>query len=244
MVSHEFRTPLGVISVSAEVLQRYFARLTAEQRAEHLDAIIGNVRRMSRMMEDVLLLSRVDSGRMEFQPQPLHLEPFCRKLVDEMLSATNRACPIEFHCDPPVNGDARADESLLRHILTNLMSNAVKYSPPGTAVSLRLTRQNGDAIFEVQDRGMGIPPEDEAKLFNAFHRARNAEHIHGTGLGLVIVKRCCDLHGGTISLHSEVGKGTTFTARLPLFPPTPTPTPETILSGNGGGSKSGSENWS
>lgn len=227
MVSHEFRTPLGVISVSGEVLQRYFDRLTAAQRAEHLDAIIGNVRRMSRMMEDVLLLSRVDSGRMEFQPEPLHLEPFCRKLVDEMLSATNRACPIEFQCDPPVNGGARADESLLRHILTNLMSNAVKYSPPGTPVSLRVTRQDSDAVFEVADRGMGIPPEDEAKLFNAFHRARNAEHIHGTGLGLVIVKRCCDLHGGTISVHSEMGKGTIFTARLPLFPPTPAPTPAT-----------------
>ena len=239
MVSHEFRTPLGVISVSAEVLQRYFARLTAEQRAEHLDAIIGNVRRMSRMMEDVLLLSRVDSGRMEFQPQPLHLEPFCRKLVDEMLSATNRACPIEFQCDPPVNGGARADESLLRHILTNLMSNAVKYSPLGTPVSLRVTRHDSDAVFEVADRGMGIPPEDEAKLFNAFHRARNAEHIHGTGLGLVIVKRCCDLHGGTISVHSEMGKGTTFTARLPLFPPTPAPTPATTSSEIGSSSRSG-----
>lgn len=225
MVSHEFRTPLGVISVSSEVLQRYHERLTSEQRAEHLDAIIGSVRRMARMMEDVLLLSRMDSGRMEFKPEPLDLAAFCRTLVDEIHSATHRACPIELIYQPDPATPANADESLLRHVLTNLLSNAVKYSPAGTPVSFRVRRENGDAVFEVKDRGVGIPAADRERLFLAFHRARNVEHIPGTGLGLVIVKRCCDLHGGLVSLDSTEGTGTTFTLRLPLFPLPPTPTP-------------------
>ena len=229
MVSHEFRTPLGVISVSSEVLTRYFDRLQPEQRSEHLGAIVQNVRRMSRMMEDVLLLSRVDAGRMEFDSTPVDLDDFCRKLVEEVHSATNRACLIEVLCDPEAKLPARADESLLRHILTNLLSNAVKYSPACTPVSLHISRKEDSAVFVVADQGMGIPSEDQERLFSSFHRAKNTEHIHGTGLGLVIVKRCCDLHEGKISLHSVLGKGTTFTVQLPLFiSDSPSPRPASI----------------
>lgn len=217
MVSHEFRTPLGIISVSSEVLQRYFDRLTPAQRTEHLDAIIGSVRRMSRMMEDVLLLSRVDSGRVDFMPVPINLESFCNQLIDEVLSVTDHKCPIQFRIEETAKGRAQADESLLRHILTNLLFNAVKYSLPGQPVFLRLQRTAGKAVFEVADDGMGIPLADQEHLFHAFHRAKNVEHIQGTGLGLVIVKRCCDLHQGTVGVQSQEGKGTTFTVQLPLF---------------------------
>ncbi len=219
MVSHEFRTPLGVISVSGEVLQRYHERLTPQQRAEHLDAIIDSVRRMSRMMEDALLLSRVDSGRMEFKPAAIDLAGFCRKLVDEVLSATNHACPIQLDCRPEPDGPGQADEALLRHILTNLLSNGVKYSPPDKPVRLQVRRQGTEAVFVVSDQGMGIPPADQPHLFTAFHRAPNVQHIHGTGLGLVIVKRCCDLHRGSIRVESRLGCGTTFTVALPMFDP-------------------------
>ena len=106
----------------------------------------------------------------------------------------------------------------MRHILNNLLTNSVKYSTEGTPVDFSLDRRNGEAIFTVQDRGIGIPLADQKQLFNSFHRGANASHLPGTGLGLVIVKRCVELHGGDITCQSIEGAGTTFTVTLPLFP--------------------------
>ncbi|HAJ64701.1 MAG TPA: hypothetical protein DCP31_40255 [Cyanobacteria bacterium UBA8543] len=108
------------------------------------------------------------------------------------------------------------DEKLLRQILTNLISNAVKYSPSDSTIKFNLTCLNDKAIFKIQDQGIGIPLEDQTRLFESFHRARNVGTIEGTGLGLAIVKQCVDLHTGEITVESEVGKGTTFTVILPL----------------------------
>ena len=216
MVSHEFRTPLGVIMVASEVLQRYFKRLSDGQREEHLESILTSVKRMSHMMEDVLLLSRVDAGRMACRPAELNPRLFCARLIDEVLSATNHACPIHFDCAEELPFLISADEGLLRHILTNLLSNAVKYSPPGRPVRLGLFLDGPAAVFTVRDEGIGIPAADREHLFQSFHRGRNAAHVQGTGLGLVIVKRCCDLHGAAIAVESKEGRGSTFTLRLPL----------------------------
>jgi PAS domain S-box-containing protein len=218
MVSHEFRTPLGVINMSAQILDRYYARLTDERRRENVDAITKAVRRMTTMMENVLVLSRVDRSQLGFAPKTLELVPFCRLLIDEMHSATAAATPIEFSCTDDVPAEGVADESLLRHILTNLISNAVKYSPPDQAARLTLRREGDFAVFTVEDRGIGIPEADRGHLFEAFHRGSNVGQIVGTGLGLVIVKRCCDLHGGSISFTSERASGTLFTVRIPAFP--------------------------
>ncbi len=107
------------------------------------------------------------------------------------------------------------DEKLLRQILENLLSNAIKYSPPGSTVEFKLTGFPNHAVFQIQDRGMGIPSEDQKRLFETFHRASNVGTISGTGLGLAIVKRCVDIHQGQIAMESEVGIGTTFTVTLP-----------------------------
>jgi signal transduction histidine kinase len=109
------------------------------------------------------------------------------------------------------------DEKVLRHILTNLLSNAIKYSPTGSKVNFELACQNGQAIFQIQDFGIGIPEEDQQHLFESFHRAKNVVNIPGTGLGLAIVKRSVDLCGGEISFKSEVGVGTTFIVTIPLY---------------------------
>ena len=114
-------------------------------------------------------------------------------------------------------GPAQGDETLLRHILTNLLSNAVKYSPGGTTVELSIERRSGEAELVVRDQGIGIPEPDRKQIFQAFHRARNVGETPGTGLGLVIVKRCVELHGGRISFESTEGKGSRFIVRLPLF---------------------------
>ena len=215
MVSHEFRTPLGVIGSSAQILDRYFARLSEEDRREHLDNVISGVHRMARMMEDVLVLSRVDSGRMDFRPDSLALGDLCRRIADEMRSLHGGTVALSIA--PDAESCPHADENLLRHILTNLLINAHKYSPLGAPVQLTVTREKSDAVFIVRDEGIGIPQSDHARLFEAFHRGSNVGQVAGTGLGLIIVRRCAEIHGGTVSVVSSEGAGSTFTVRLPVW---------------------------
>jgi PAS domain S-box-containing protein len=216
MVSHEFRTPLGVILSSAEILESYFDQLEPEERREQLQSIQKNTRRMAGLMEEVLLLGMVEAGKMDFKPARLDLQGFCVRLIDELRSATDSKCPIR-HAFRDVPEEANADERLLRHIFTNLLGNAVKYSAAGNAVEFEIERDGRDAICRISDRGVGIPEVDLDRLFNAFYRGRNVDGTPGTGLGLTIVKRCAELHGGRINVKSKVGEGTCMTVRLPIF---------------------------
>lgn len=215
MVSHEFRTPLGIIMSSSEILEEYFERLETAERKEHLASIQKNTRRMADLMEEVLLLSRVESGRLSLDPQAMDLPVFCRRLVDEVLSATHRRCPVQLTVEA-FSDETYADEKLLRHILTNLLTNAVKYSPEGTPVRFFMARLATRVRFEVEDHGIGIPEQDQKWIFTAFQRGRNVGNIPGTGLGLVIVKRCVELHRGTIRIDSLVGRGTKVEVEVPV----------------------------
>ncbi len=216
MVSHEFRTPLGIIMSAIELMRHYDERLPLEKRQELQQDVFTATRHMAGLMEQVLLLGRVEAGKLGCKSTPCDLHILASKLTDECLSATNRKCPVVWRAENNLDG-AQADESLLRHIFGNLINNAVKYSPEGSEV-LYTARRDGDyAVFQVIDHGIGIPEADRARLFEAFHRCSNVGEIPGTGLGLVIVKRCIDLHEGTLEIDSTIGKGTTFTVRLPLF---------------------------
>jgi PAS domain S-box-containing protein len=216
MVSHEFRTPLGIIQSSAELLRDFFQKMQPSEREEQLESVIRNTGRMAGMMEEILVLSRLDAGKLEFQPATLDFNSFCRRIVDEVLSATNGRCLIELSL-APLPPEARADEQLLGHIFTNLLSNAVKYSEPGAVVRFTIERDGVDAVCVVRDEGIGIAGEDQPHLFEAFHRGRNVGTRPGTGLGLLMVKRCVELHRGNVRLASQLGEGTTVTVRLPLF---------------------------
>ena len=215
MVSHEFRTPLAIIHSSAEILDDYLDQLEKAERKDHLQSIRKNTRRMAALMEETLLIGSFDAGKMEFKPAPLELPSFVRRLVDEVHSATHRRCPVElFHAEMPAI--AHADGRLLRHIFTNLLTNAVKYSDPGRAVHFEIVGDGSEIVCTIRDRGIGIPEPDREWLFNAFHRGQNVGDRPGTGLGLIIVKRCVDLHGGTIKVDSKLGEGTVVTVRLPI----------------------------
>jgi PAS domain S-box-containing protein len=216
MVSHEFRTPLGVILSSADILAAYFDQLAPAERQEQLYSIQKNTKRMAALMEEVLLLGMADAGKMDFKPASLDLRSFCTRLIDELLSATDRKCPIYF-VPTSILDAAVADERLLQHIFTNLLTNAVKYSSAASPVYLEVHREESEAVCRIRDSGIGIPEADLAWMFNAFHRGRNAAHLPGTGLGLSIVKRCVELHQGKIRIESTVGRGTTVTVRLPMF---------------------------
>jgi signal transduction histidine kinase len=216
MVSHEFRTPLEVILSSSNILDRYFDRLPPEKRGAQLSAIRKNVHRMNDLIEDVLMLGRFEAGRMECHPSGLDLEATCRQACADVESAAGTPGRLRF-AGYDLSEQAAVDETLLQHILSNLLTNALKYSPATVPVEFTVTRRGIDAEFVIRDRGCGIPEADRARLFTAFHRGRNVGQTPGTGLGLVIVKRCVECHGGTLRFDSVEGQGTTFTVTLPVF---------------------------
>jgi PAS domain S-box-containing protein len=218
MTSHEFRTPLAGIMSSIELLSDYGERLDAGERAELADVIKSSVRRMTQMLDQVLLIGRSDAGRLEFRPQPLELKSLVMQVIDEVRSLERQQAVIDV--DWRVQGERRSlDERLIRHILSNLLTNAVKYSPQGKPVQLVIASSPQQVVFTVTDHGIGIPPEDRPLLFQSFHRGRNVGGISGTGLGLAIVKKAVELHGGTIQVESNLGKGSRFRVFIPAALP-------------------------
>lgn len=214
MTSHEFRTPLATILSSAELLEHYSHKWAEGKKLEHLQRIQVAVKRMTGLLSDVLLIGKAEAGKLEFNPTSFKLEQYCRELVEEMQLTTD-AHTIGF-CSQGECVDAYMDENLLRHILSNLLSNAIKYSPQGGTIRFVFICKLGEAIFQIQDEGIGIPKADQAQLFDSFQRASNVGTISGTGLGLAIVKKSVDVHGGQIRVESEVGVGTAFMVTLPL----------------------------
>ena len=213
--SHEFRTPLATMLSSAELLEHYSESLSPAEKVNLLQTIQGGAKRMSEMIDDVLTLGRAESGVLKLNLGPTNLRELCASVVSEFRIAQGKEHVITLD-DRFDRVEATMDERLLRHILNNLLSNAVKYSPPGSEVTLSLARREEQAAIEIQDRGIGIPLEDQPRMFESFHRASNVENRPGTGLGLAIVKKAVELHGGEISLSSAVGSGTRFTVMLPL----------------------------
>lgn len=219
-VSHEFRNPLAAIMSCSDVLQRMREQITPEEHDLQIGGIQQSVRRMADMMEEVLLLGRAEAGRLPCEPEPVDLSIFCLKLADQISSASNGRCPIELNV-PPDLPRLMLDSSLLQHILGNLISNAVKYSPPGLSVEVSARPEPGGVVITIRDHGMGVPTVDRSRIFEPFHRGSNAGGTAGTGLGLAIAERCAQAHGGGISCESDAGEGTTFTVRLPCTAETP-----------------------
>ena len=224
--SHEFRTPLTTILGSTELLKYYSHKWGEEKKLIHFERIYSQVKHMTQMLDDVLLVSKAEAKKLEFNPSPMNVIQFCRSLVEELQLSAGRQHTMIFklqgvgidrdsEADCSLCTPAFLDEKLLWHILSNLLSNAIKYSPEGSTIQLILTCLERDVEIQIQDRGIGIPEKDKPRLFEAFHRATNVSKFPGTGLGLVIVKNAVDLHGGSITVNSQVGVGTTFTVTIP-----------------------------
>ncbi|MBF2026504.1 MAG: PAS domain S-box protein [Oscillatoriales cyanobacterium C42_A2020_001] len=213
MVCHEFRNPLNNILLSVSYLDRYDEQLQPQQKTQHFSDIHTNVDRMTQMIDDILVIGKVEAKKIELQPVSLNLVEFCRQLVEEM-QAIAPANPIHFICQRKTLS-ALIDERLLRSILTNILANSVRYSPANCPIQFKLTCRDEQFTFQVKDQGIGIPADDIPYLFEPFHRGRNVSNIPGTGLGLSIVKKFVDLQQGEIAVQSKVGHGTTFTVRLP-----------------------------
>jgi len=213
MASHEFRTPLAAILSSAELIGHYGDKIGADEQRSIMADLVAAARRMQLMLEDMLTLGQAEAGRLAFQPQPADVEALCRQVLAEVRSAQGdgHVLMLQAACAGLRDVDAR----LLHYILGNLLTNACKYSPPGSEVLVRLDAGPAEVRLEVIDQGMGIPEADVPHLFESFHRGGNAGNRPGSGLGLAIVKRCVALHGGQVSVVSKLGAGSRFCVTLP-----------------------------
>lgn len=215
MTSHEFRTPLSVIVSSAELLEAYAERWTVEQQKKHLKKIERSARGMTDLLDGLLLIGRSDAGHRDFRPAPVDLDALALETVEAQRNRAKDGIQIEL--EPSRDGSpVRLDSRLVRHVLDNLVSNGVKYSKAGGIVRVRVERDASQVRLVVDDDGIGIPAPDLERLFETFHRAKNVGTISGTGLGLAVVKRAVEQHGGTIRVSSDVGRGTSFEVTLPV----------------------------
>jgi signal transduction histidine kinase len=212
-VSHEFRTPLGIILSATELLETYSDKLSPKRRSELLGEIKYNTHHMTEMIERILLLGKIDSSRLVCELKPVDLAEFCQGLVHQLTSATHERNPIFVD---GASAECSLDAGLLQIILDNLLSNAIKYSSPGQPVHLVVELEPGAIKFTVTDHGIGIPSEELNRLGASFHRCANVGEVPGSGLGLAIAQRCAELHGGTLSFESTVGSGTTAVLVLPI----------------------------
>lgn len=213
MFSHDFRNPLATILSSVTMVRDYADRMDEQRRLKHLNRVEASVRQLMQMLDDMLIVSQLETGNLEFSPERLNVSEFLQQIVDEFRIIHAETASIEFDCQ--FQDFIVADPRLLRQIAANLISNAVKYSPHGSTVQVLLEGDNYQVILSVQDQGIGIPEADQPRLFSAFQRASNVGGKSGTGLGLAIVKQAVDLHGGAIGLNSTVGMGTTISVGIP-----------------------------
>lgn len=214
MVTHEFRNPLTVIICYAQLLGKHWSELTPSKILMYLANLERTARHMNQLVDDLLIIGGTEAGKLELNPAPLDLVELCQALVKEQ-QMENQSHPRIIFKFKESFSDVCMDAKLLRHILSNLLGNACKYSPKDSLVDFSLDRHHDNAVFQIRDRGIGIPLEAQERLFESFHRASNVRNIPGTGLGLTIVKQCVDLQGGEITVESQVGIGTTFTVKLP-----------------------------
>ena len=221
MASHEFRTPLAIISSSSGILQEFGDRLDEERKQEHLQTIQHTIKHITQILDDVLMINRAEADKIELKLESADIIDFCHHLTEE-IAASISPYTINFSVDLDEEITTNSlliqfDQKLLRQIITNLLNNAIKYSPDHNLVNFSLTKTDNQIILKISDYGIGIPEADQVQLFESFHRASNVGNIPGTGLGLSIVKKCVDLHKGEISVDSQIGKGTTFTVTIPFL---------------------------
>ncbi|HWO13420.1 MAG TPA: DAHL domain-containing protein [Polyangiaceae bacterium] len=213
--SHEFRTPLTTILSSTQMLSAYGERWDAERRLTHFDRIGSAASQMLEMLDELLLIGRAEMGMLAASPGELDLREFCEDLLESQSRAhAGRTIELSYA------GERRAwlDRRLLTHVLGNLIENALKYSAAHEPVGLRVTLSSSELRFDIDDRGVGIADADVPHLFQSFYRGQNVGAVTGTGLGLAVVKRALDVQGGNIEVHSQPGKGTTVSVRVPVAP--------------------------
>lgn len=214
MVTHEFRNPLAAILSSASLLDKYNERLTEESRQEKFGRIYGQVSRMTNLLEDLLQVGELEHHALNITKQRVDIVYLIRNLYEEFEESIANGHSLILESQLPAI-HTFADWQFLRQALGNIISNAIKYSPPNSDVICDVRLRDENIVIHVIDHGMGIPEKDQEELFEAFFRASNVSTQPGTGLGLLIAKQAIELHNGTLAFESELGNGTTFIITIP-----------------------------
>jgi signal transduction histidine kinase len=214
LVSHEFRTPMASIRAASDLLKNYWERFSQEECKEYLRQIGSNIFQMSRMMDDILLLGRIQNGRLRFETSLIDPLELCHEAI-QFVQVYGEKSRIVMVVSENLPSKCSIDPSLFRYVLINLLSNALKYSPQTEKVILTLCCDQDFLVLEVKDKGIGIPEKDRGKIFHLFHRGENVGSIKGIGVGMFMVKYCVSLHKGSIAFKPNAGAGTTFRVKLP-----------------------------
>jgi signal transduction histidine kinase len=212
--SHEIRTPLATVFATVETLFRYGDRLTPEQREQRLAKIRAQIAGLTALLDEVLAIRRIEVDRRQGEPEHVDVALLCREIAEQVDASGESAERVVIVATP--GEPVRLAPRLVREIVRNLLANALKFSPDGSPVRLEMIRSEDRLTLRVEDRGIGIPPEDQAKLFEPFQRAGNAASVPGSGLGMTIVRTAAEQLGGRIGVTSRLGEGTTVEVVLPL----------------------------
>ncbi|BAQ65676.1 ATP-binding protein [Geminocystis sp. NIES-3709] len=212
--SHDLRTPLTNILGYTELIRDYGDRIAPDKKERYFNFIKSAVVKMTDSLEDLLLISKAEEGKITLYPQTFNIVEYLSIMVDEYNNLTENHT-IELYSNQE-NYQVYLDQKILNHIFNNLLSNAIKYSPDGGRITLNLFCEEKEFILEIEDKGIGMPKDYQAKLFTLFERGSNVGSIKGNGLGLSIVKKAVELHGGKIEVKSKENEGTKFTVKIPL----------------------------
>lgn len=215
IASHEFRTPLSSIQFAANFLKQYNHRIEKQERDQKLDNIVVQVEHMTVLLDDVLTYGKNEAGKINLVKSNVNLQDFTNKITEEVGYTTKNTHKIQtnFHNTPV---EIETDEKLLRSVMSNLLTNAIKFSPGQQKVYLTISGSENQIQIRVRDEGLGIPSDETEKIFEPFLRGKGVVAIPGTGLGLSITKKAVELLGGTLQVESEVNRETTFTVQLPF----------------------------
>jgi len=214
MASHEFRTPLSTVLSSASLLSKYTATEDQDKRNRHIQKIKLSVKHLNDLLEDFLSLGKLDEGKVNTIFHEFNLHELLQDTIDEMKGLVKKDQQIIYTYSG--NDVVETDKKLIKNILINLASNAIKFSDEGASIYINCKVTNNTALISVRDEGIGISKDDQEHLFSSFFRGKNALNIQGTGLGLHIVKRYTDLVGGSIQLESNLNQGTLITITIPI----------------------------
>jgi signal transduction histidine kinase len=222
ITSHELRTPLSGIRGFVDMLRRRGDELRADERADFLDIVLVQTDRLQRLVDDLLVVSRVEAGELSLDPQETELRPFVERVVRAIGEDARR---VRLSVKPDAPSRMVVDARRLAQILTNLVHNALKFSPPETEVEVSWDDPSGGVVaFFVSDRGPGIAADELPRIFDRFHQTeRSIEHSEGFGLGLYITKLLAEAMGGWVDVRSSPGEGATFTVTLPAARNLPIP---------------------
>ena len=215
IITHEFRTPLAIILTSSSMLEQYRERISEETHSEKLSGIGSQVRHLAGMLDALTFVVKAKRAYIEYHSTLVDVVDLCVQIVAELQGMTRPEHNLIFTNAGQVNS-SYLDRNLLRRVLVNLISNAIKYSPEGGTIELYLSGNAERLVVRVSDEGIGIPQDALQRLFQPFFRASNVETMGGIGIGLTIVEEAVNLLGGSIECTSTLGSGTTFTVTIPV----------------------------